>query len=135
MPPRPARTRRLLTTVLALAALTVSGCGTSTSSSDADSVDPADWNAVLAQAKGQTVNWYMYGGDDILNTFVSGHLAERLRPLGVTVNQVKITDTADAINKVLGEKQAGRTADGSVDAIWVNGENFATGVQEWNGTK
>jgi putative spermidine/putrescine transport system substrate-binding protein len=30
---------------------------------------------------------------------------------------------------VLGEKQAGRTDGGSVDAIWVNGTNFATGVQ------
>ena len=126
---RPTRSRRLLVAVLALAALTVSACGSSTSGSQAVTVDPADWDAVLAQAKGQTVNWYMYGGDTVLNTFVSGHVAERLRPLGVTVNQVKITDTADAINKVLGEKQAGRATDGSVDAIWVNGENFATGVQ------
>ncbi|MEU4626549.1 ABC transporter substrate-binding protein [Actinoplanes sp. NPDC023801] len=129
MSPRPTRTLRLLTAALALAALTVSACGSSASSRDTGTVDPADWNAVLAQAKGQTVNWYMYGGDDTLNNFVSGHLADRLRPLGVTVNQVKITDTADAINKVLGEKQAGLTTDGSVDAIWVNGENFATGVQ------
>ena len=125
----PAQSRRLLMAALALVVLTVSACGTSSSRSDAGSVDAADWDAVLAQAKGQTVNWYMYGGDDTLNTFVTGHVADRLRPLGVTVNQVKITDTADAINKVLGEKQAGRTKDGSVDAIWVNGENFATGVQ------
>jgi len=47
----------------------------------------------------------------------------------VTLSQVKITSTADAVNKVLGEKQAGRSTDGSVDAIWVNGANFATGVQ------
>jgi putative spermidine/putrescine transport system substrate-binding protein len=33
------------------------------------------------------------------------------------------------VNKVLGEKQAGRTSGGSVDAIWVNGENFSTGLQ------
>ena len=123
------RPARLLTAALAVAALTVSACGKSSSSGTADTVDPADWGAVLAQAKGQTVNWYMYGGDDTVNTFVTGHVTDRLRALGVTVNQVKVTDTADAINKVLGEKQAGRAAGGSVDAIWVNGENFATGVQ------
>jgi len=88
-----------------------------------------NWADVLARAKGQTVNWYMYGGDDTLNTFVTGYLAPKLADLGVTLKQVKITDTADAINKVLGERQAGKTSDGSVDAIWVNGTNFATGVQ------
>lgn len=88
-----------------------------------------DWDSVLAQANGQTVNWYMYGGDDTLNAFVTGYVADQLGKLGVTMNQVKITDTGDALNKVLGEVQAGRTSDGSVDAIWVNGENFATGVQ------
>ncbi|MGI9119493.1 MAG: hypothetical protein ACR2G7_05125 [Acidimicrobiales bacterium] len=38
-------------------------------------------------------------------------------------------DTVEALNKVIGEKQAGRNDDGSVDLIWINGENFATGKQ------
>ena len=67
-----------------------------------------DWDAVLAEADGQTVDWYMYGGDDALNAFVDGEVADRLAELGVTLNQVRITDTADAVNKVLGEQQAGR---------------------------
>ena len=45
------------------------------------------------------------------------------------MNQVRVADTADAVNKVLGQKQAGRTDGGAVDAIWINGENFATGRQ------
>ncbi|GAA1994857.1 ABC transporter substrate-binding protein [Nakamurella flavida] len=89
----------------------------------------ADWDAVLAEANGQTVNWYMYGGDDTLNTFVTGYVADELAAAGVTLNQVKITDTADAVNKVLGDVQAGATDSGAVDLVWVNGENFATGVQ------
>lgn len=99
------------------------------SAASSEPVGSAAWTSVLAQAKGQTVNWYMYGGDDTLNTFVNGYVADRLEALGVKLNQVKITDTADAMNKVLGEVQAGRKTGGSVDAIWVNGENFATGVQ------
>jgi len=95
----------------------------------ASAPDAKDWDAVLATADGQTVNWYMYGGDDNLNTFVNGELSDRLEKLGVTLNQVKITDTVDAVNKVLAEEQAGRDDDGSVDMIWVNGENFATGKQ------
>ncbi|MBA3800409.1 MAG: ABC transporter substrate-binding protein [Geodermatophilaceae bacterium] len=115
--------------VLAAAALMVTACTSQSSTTAGQRVDSGDWDSVLAQADGQTVNWYMYGGDDTLNGFVTGYVADRLAELGVTLNQVRVTDTADAVNKVLGEKQAGRSSGGSVDAIWINGENFATGVQ------
>ena len=118
---------------LALAGLTLAACG---SGSDEASPTPSSsgtaaaggFAAVLEEAKGQTVNWYMYGGDDTINTFVNGYVADKLKALGVTLNQVKITDTVTAVDKVLAEKQAGKK-DGSVDAIWINGENFATGKQ------
>ncbi|HEY5151242.1 MAG TPA: ABC transporter substrate-binding protein [Mycobacterium sp.] len=129
---RPARIAALAAALaLTVAACTSAGTVTSLTTSGAAAVTSAesDWDAVLAQANGQTVNWYMYGGDDTLNAFVAGYVADQLGKVGVTLNQVKITDTVDAVNKVLGEVQAGRTTDGSVDAIWVNGENFATGVQ------
>ncbi len=92
-------------------------------------LDPADWDAVLAQARGQTVRWYAYGGDEAYNRFIDGHVTAELAALGVALQRVPVADTADAVNKVLGEQQAGRTADGTVDAIWINGENFATGKQ------
>ncbi|AXT86285.1 ABC transporter substrate-binding protein [Aeromicrobium sp. A1-2] len=125
MPHKPVLRR--LAVPFAVAAVTLAACGTS--EPDAPAADSADWSAVLSDAKGQTVNWYMYGGDDALNAFVKDEVAPRLAKRGVTLKQVRITDTADAVNKVLGEKQAGRTSGGAVDAIWVNGENFATGVQ------
>ena len=96
------------------------------SASGADGFDPKDFASVLAAAKGQTVNWYMYGGDDKLNGYVNGYVKTELAKVGVTLNQVKITDTVDAVNKVLAEKQAGKATGGSVDMIWINGENFAT---------
>ncbi len=107
--------------------LSLTACGGATGRPAASGT--SDWPSVLAAARGQTVNWYMYGGDDALNSFVSGTLATRLKPYGVSVNEVRITDTVDAVDKVLAEKQAGRTHGGSVDLIWVNGENFATGKQ------
>ncbi len=114
---------------LAAAALMVTACTSQSSTTAEQRLDSGDWQSVLRQAEGQTVNWYMYGGDETLNGFVTGYVADRLAELGVTLNQVPVTDTADAVNKVLGEKQAGRSSGGSVDAIWINGENFATGVQ------
>lgn len=124
--PRP---RAALAAAAALAALLTACSDTGSDGAAGSALDPSDWESVLEAAEGQTVNWYMYGGDDNLNTFITGELSDRLAQYDVTLNQVKITDTVDAVNKVLAEKQAGRDTAGSVDMIWVNGENFATGKQ------
>lgn len=88
-----------------------------------------EWNKILAEAKGQTVNWFMWGGGAKINAYVNDYLAVEAKKYGVTLNQVKLGATAEAVNKVLGEKQAGNDKNGAVDLIWINGENFATGVQ------
>ena len=38
---------------------------------------------------------------------------------------VKLTNTASAVSRILAEKVAGRSSGGSIDLLWVNGENFA----------
>ncbi|EKE43788.1 ABC transporter, periplasmic binding protein [Oceaniovalibus guishaninsula JLT2003] len=86
--------------------------------------DPPDWTGVLAEARGQTVYWHAWGGSSATNDFIAwlGDLvAERY---GVTLEHVKLTDTADAVTRVLAEKQAGVDTDGAVDLIWLNGANF-----------
>jgi putative spermidine/putrescine transport system substrate-binding protein len=103
--------------------------GGDTSGGSAEDPDPSDWEAVLAEADGQTVNWFMYGGDDLLNDYITSYVTDAAAELGVTVNQVRINDTVEAVNTVLGEQAAGRDTDGSVDLIWINGENFSTGKQ------
>ncbi|MDD9911192.1 MAG: ABC transporter substrate-binding protein [Ahrensia sp.] len=87
--------------------------------------DPKDWDAVLAQAKGQTVYFNAWGGATNINDYIAwagGIVAERY---GVTVEHVKLDDTANAVSTVLAEKTAGRDEGGSIDLIWINGENFA----------
>ncbi|MEL6482899.1 MAG: ABC transporter substrate-binding protein, partial [Pseudomonadota bacterium] len=32
--------------------------------------NPADWPSVLAEAKGQTVYWHAWGGDQRINAFI-----------------------------------------------------------------
>lgn len=110
-------------------AVALTACGGDGDDGSATDLDPSDWAAVLAAADGQTVDWYMYGGDTDLNSYVENYVVPEAGKLGVRVNQVRITDTVEAVNKVLGEKQAGRDDEGSVDLIWINGENFATGKQ------
>jgi putative spermidine/putrescine transport system substrate-binding protein len=85
------------------------------------------WADIVAEAKGQTVNWTMWGGQENINTWVTGFVANSLKQqYGVTLNMVPLADTVEAVNKVLGEKEAGQDSAGSVDLIWINGENFRT---------
>ncbi len=85
------------------------------------------WQEIAAEARGQTVYWYMWGGSELVNRFVNGTVARRLKEEhGITLQAVPVTDATTFVNKVLGEKQAGRTAGGSVDLMWINGENFRT---------
>ena len=89
------------------------------------SVDPADWPGVLSEAKGQTVYFHAWGGSDNINRYLEWAGEELLERYGVTVKQVKLDDTAKAVSAVVAEKAAGRNAGGSVDLVWINGENFA----------
>ena len=84
----------------------------------------AGWDEVLAKARGQTVYWNAWGGDERTNSFIAWVGAEVQRRYGVELRQVKLTDTGEAVARVVAEKSAGRDADGSVDMIWINGPNF-----------
>ena len=87
--------------------------------------DPADWPAVEAAAEGQTVYWHAWGGSTATNDFIAW-IGARAAEKGVTLEHVKLADTADAVAKVLTEVQAGVETGGSVDMIWINGANFAS---------
>ena len=86
-----------------------------------------DWDAVVQMARGGEVNWFLWGGADNINAYVSDYIGGiLLRDYDITLNRIGLTDTVEAVNIVLGEKEAGVTDMGSVDLIWVNGENFRT---------
>ncbi len=88
--------------------------------------DPADWDAVLEAAKGQTVYWNAWGGSTATNDFIAW-VGDRVEEdFGVTLEHVKLTDTADAVTRVLSERDAGKDDDGAIDMIWINGANFAS---------
>jgi len=67
----------------------------------------------------------MWGGADTINAYVSDYVAGVLkRDYDITLNRVPITDAAEIVNLILSEKEAGITDAGTVDLIWINGENF-----------
>jgi putative spermidine/putrescine transport system substrate-binding protein len=86
-----------------------------------------DWDSAIENSRGQTVNWYMWGGSPPVNRYVNGYLAKELKNrFDITLRQVPVNDIGEVVSKLLVEKQAGKIEDGSVDLIWINGENFRT---------
>ncbi|WP_186576961.1 ABC transporter substrate-binding protein [Aquibacillus kalidii] len=89
----------------------------------------ASWNEVLSQAKGKKVNIYMWGGDESTNRYIDEWVAPRImKKLEIKLNRVPVKDINDTINKLLTEKQVGKDT-GSIDIMWINGENFLTAKQ------
>lgn len=86
------------------------------------------WDAVLEAARGTTVNWALWGGSDEINNFVEEFYGVPLmEEYDITLNRIGVADTVDAVNQVLSEAEAGLDDDqGSIDLIWINGENFFT---------
>ncbi len=83
------------------------------------------WDAVLGEARGQTVFFNGWGGSDPINDYIQW-AADRVEELhGVEVRHVRVGDIAESVSRVLAEKTAGRDEDGSIDVLWINGENFA----------
>jgi len=110
-----------------LAALLLLSTATATFADTAgdDALKAMSWDEIVQEARGGTVNWFMWGGADTINAYVSDYIAGALkRDYDITLNRVPITDAADIVNQVLTEKEAGVTDAGAVDLIWINGENF-----------
>ena len=113
-------------TAAALAILALAGlaaCG----GSDEPTGSARDWPAVLQRARGDTVRFWMYGGDQRVNDYVDEDVAPALAKLGVRLRRVPVGDTADAVSRIVAQRRAGRRSGGGVDLVWINGENFAAG--------
>ncbi len=90
------------------------------------------WDSVLEAARVEgEVQFFYWGGDDNLNIWMDSIVAPALADLGITLRASRITGTKDAVDLVLAEAGAGKgIGQGSVDAIWLNGENFFTLKQQ-----
>lgn len=83
----------------------------------------AAWSRIEQAARGQTVYFNAWAGSERVNAYLQWAAGELKRLQGIQLEHVKVTDTAEAVRRVRAEKAAGRS-DGSVDMVWINGENF-----------
>lgn len=85
-----------------------------------------NWQKIEQDAKGQTVWFNAWGGDAAVNKYLDWVSDEVKRDYAITLRIVHIADAADTVKRIQTEAKAGRTRNGSVDLLWVNGENFRT---------
>lgn len=86
---------------------------------------PASYEVAKAAARGQVIYFNAWGGDQRINDYIAWAGDELAARFGFTLRHVKLTDTAEAVTRVLAGKIAGQTDGGGIDLIWINGENFA----------
>ena len=80
------------------------------------------WAEIEAQARGQTVYFNAWAGSPQVNAYIAWVADEVNTRYGITLEHVKLTDTAEAVRRVRDEVKAG--GQGSADLIWINGQNF-----------
>jgi len=83
------------------------------------------WDEIVEQAKGTNVAFYGWGGDENRNNWLNGTVADYLKEnYDINFEYVGM-DINDILAKLTSEKEAGEET-GTIDMIWINGENFYT---------
>lgn len=86
--------------------------------------NPTAWSEIERAARGQTVYFNAWGGGDTINAYIQWAAEQALQRFGVQVQHVKVSDGGDVVKRVRNEKAAGKFTNGTVDMVWINGENF-----------
>jgi putative spermidine/putrescine transport system substrate-binding protein len=127
--------KRLLALLLIITSIVIAGGCRGRRSDIAPSITPSQlsslrWEEIVSLARGSTVNYGMWAGDEERNRYFQGAAAAALKKrYEITLRLIPNSDTAEVVNKLINEKGAGRMRGGSIDMVWINGENFRTAKQ------
>ena len=116
--------RKLLALLLAFTLLfSFNGCGQKQSGTQKLDLSSAEWDEIVEAARGTTVTFYGWGGDENRNNWLNTTVADYVKEHYDIALEVVGMDINDILSKLSGEKQASSET-GSIDMIWINGENF-----------
>jgi len=88
--------------------------------------DLSPWQQIEAKGSNQDVYFYAWGGDPQINAYLQWVSDQVDDKYNINLVHVKLSDTSEAVSRVLAEKSAHNDNQGSVDLVWINGANFAT---------
>ena len=123
--------KRIVAAILALAmSVSMMACGAKSDSKQENTattkeVDSMSFDELKKEAKGSTVTFYGWGGDDKLNDWLDNSFAPIMKEkYDITMERVPM-DIDQILSQLSGEISADKK-DGDIDMIWINGENFKT---------
>lgn len=83
----------------------------------------SSFEEVVKKAENTTVRFVMWGGSSSINKWVDTYVtAEVMKRYNIKLVRVP-ADASVFVNKLLSEKNSG-SVKGSMDLLWINGENF-----------
>lgn len=87
--------------------------------------DVSSTTSIQVSAPAVDVQFHAWGGSAQVNQYLLWAAEQLLQQHNIKLNHIKLAATSDAVTRVLAEKTAGNHHNGSVDLVWINGENFA----------
>lgn len=118
------KTRFLSILLCIVMVISLVGCSKTPKTNDINILD-STYEEILEAAKGTTVSFYGYGGNEVMNKWFDNYVIPQMKEkYDVNVKRVGM-NIDDIMNKLLSEKQAG-SKNGVMDVVWMNGENFKT---------
>ncbi len=83
------------------------------------------WEEIESRGSNQDVYFHAWGGDPQINRYIQWVAEQVKQQYQINLHHVKLTNTSEAVSRVLAEKSANNDNNGKVDLVWINGENFA----------
>ncbi|PIU01047.1 MAG: ABC transporter substrate-binding protein [Bdellovibrionales bacterium CG10_big_fil_rev_8_21_14_0_10_45_34] len=78
------------------------------------------------EADAVKIQFHAWGGDPRINRYIAAEAEAFKKLMGIEVQHIKIDDLPPVIKKVQSDKASGNLTKGTIDVVWLNGENFAT---------
>lgn len=83
------------------------------------------WSQVEKDGQGKTVTILMWGGNESINQYMDGYVADYLnKTYDIKLNRVPM-NAPEYLSKLINEKKSGVEV-GTADLLWINAENFKT---------
>ena len=84
-----------------------------------------NWQNIVVEGINKNVNFHAWGGSKNINQYIQWVASKVKDKYRINLKHIKIKDTAQVVKKVLYDKISQKNENGSVDIIWINGENFS----------
>lgn len=117
--------RKIIGALSIIMTISLIGCSKPSTKPKEVTVSDKKYEQLLEEAKGTTVNFYGYGGNEVMNKWFDTYIIPQMKEkYDITVKRVGM-NIDEILNSLLSDKQANNLK-GNMDVVWINGENFKT---------